>query len=147
MSEEIKNKLFHIESLLEKNEIESAENELSEIKNLLDNIEIYEKNWIIEKINELEDELNDKKNNSILKRYNKEIDSYLTLTIDNLSSLKEQRKYVNLSDTKLGAGKGLIGDSVSYLKNLKIMRDKDFYLFLGGFVFLVILIFVLWASL
>lgn len=147
-SEIIKNKLFLIESILveggSKYEIKS---ELDEINVLLASVYGDERDWIISKIDEIEKEMighHDSKNESFFRGNNEKLDSYLSITLDNLSSLKEQRQHLNRAQIGLDRGSNSIGSGIEYLKKLKDRHEKDFKMMMCGFLFLLAIVVFIW---
>lgn len=149
--ENIKQKLFLIESLiLENGDKAEIRAELAEIKDLLEYLHGEEREWVLTKITEIENDLSGPTNRNThrngFKEENQQLDSYLSITLDNISNLREQRRYINRANTSLNRGGSGISSGIHYLKKLKERNDTDFKILLGGLIFLIFIIVFIWYS-
>lgn len=162
--------------LLEDGDRRDIQSELNEIRAHLEYLHGEEKEWVLAKISEIENDLREKtgrnsstghgsvpdRNSSIhrdssthgntvpdrnsFREHNQQLDSYLSITLDNISSLRDQRRFINRASTSLKRGGSGIGSGIDYLKKLKERNETDYKILLGGVVFILFLILLVWYT-
>lgn len=158
-TEMIKTKLFGIETMLaEKVPEEKIRAELDEVYQMLDYVYEDEREWIENELRGIESELEQMDESQEQRRseyrgneeeevfdgHNEKLDTYLSMTLDNLSNLKEQRRYIKKAKIGLGRGKESIISGMNYIKNLRTRHEADFKIFTVGICCLIGLVFILW---
>ncbi|KRH95331.1 hypothetical protein M153_1000126364 [Pseudoloma neurophilia] len=139
----IKNKIFLIESMMIENRSKKEiRTELSQINDLLEYIDGEDRNWVLSKISEIEKDLRKKKDSSAdpFRRHNQQMDSFLAITMDNITNLQEQRQNINRMNKSLDRGSGGISSGIEYLKRLKQRNEGDLKILIGGVVSLILLV-------
>lgn len=153
---EIKNKLSLIESvLLEENNQLEIENKINEIINKMNELNTEQREYVIGCIKQIKNEISKKKNvfnelsesgnsETFYRGKNKKMDDYISDTLDNLSSLRKQKKLLNKTKISLRKGRESISHGIEYLKMMKERHGQDFWLFVCGMSALIVFVLFVW---